>query len=326
MQFIPQGIVTTFAGNGLTTFSDGIGTAATFFNPTGLATDKSGNIYVSDVSGQRIRKISPSGVVSTLAGNGGTAFADGNGTVATFNSAYGIAVDTNGIVYVADSSNRRIRKIETNGLVSTFAGDGGTAYADGTGTSVSVPGTTGIAIDASGNLYATGNNGVLKITPSGFVSTFVGNGGTALIDGTGSAASFYNPIGITMDVAGNLFVADRFHHCIRKVTQAGVVTTFAGSGIQGTADGLGTAATFFKPFGVAIDARGDFYVTDEYNNLIRHISPDGLVTTLAGATTSGAVDGTGASARFAFPCGIAIDAAGNLFVADFNNNRIRLIR
>ncbi|HSR98240.1 MAG TPA: hypothetical protein VLM79_14375, partial [Kofleriaceae bacterium] len=243
----------------------------------------------------------------------------------------GVAVDGTGNVYVADASNRTIRKITPAGAVTTFAGTPGTVgSADGTGAAASFYIPTGIAVDGAGNVYVTdtGNSNIRKITAEGAVSTLAGTAGLAgSADGVGSAARFNVPFGITVDGAGNAYVADQGNHTIRKITPAAEVTTLVGTpGSAGSADGTGPAALFNHPTGIAADGAGNLYVGDEFNSTIRKITAAGAVTTLAGtAHRGGSTDGTGAAARFSFPEGVAVDAAGNVFVADAFDAIIRKV-
>ena len=326
----PAGVVTTLAGTaGVTGSADGTGAEATFYNPSGVATDAFGNVYVADASNQTIRKITPAGVVITLAGTAGTrGSADGTGAAARFDSPYGVATDAGGNVYVSDRFNGTIRKISPAGVVTTFAGK--RFGADGTGAEASFDGPRGLATDASGNVYVAdqSNNTIRKITPAGVVTTLAGTAGRAgSADGTGAAARFSLPSAVATDADGNVYVVDRSNHTIRKITPAGVVTTLAGTaGSSGSADGTGAAARFNFPLGVATDVNGNVYVADQSNNTIRKITPAGVVTTLAGtAGTSGSADGTGAEARFDKPEGVATDVSGNVYVADINNDTIRKI-
>jgi streptogramin lyase len=211
--------------------------------------------------------------------------------------------------------------------VSTLAGAGVPGSADGTGILASFNNPGGIAVDVSGTIYVAdqSNNKIRKITAAGVVTTFAGSGAAVSVDGTGTAAGFNFPTGITIDAAGNLFVAEFYGHTIRKITPAGAVTTFAGSGTAGNVDGTGAAASFNNPTDIAIDIAGNLYVTDYSNHKIRKITPAGIVTTLAGSGTSGSADGTGTAASFNLPVGLCVDPGGNVFVADYYNNLIRKI-
>ncbi|MCG2792971.1 MAG: T9SS type A sorting domain-containing protein [Weeksellaceae bacterium] len=267
----PAGVVTTFAGS-TKGYADGTGTAAKFDSPLGVAVDASGNVYVTDSEINIIRKITPAGVVTTLAGSTFFGYADGTGTAAHFSHTSGVAVDVSGNVYVGDFNNCRIRKITPAGVVTTLAG-GGQGYADGTGTAAMFNFPTGVAVDTSGNVYVAdySNHKIRKITPAGVVTTLAGSTqGDA--DGTGTAAQFSYPTGVAVDVSGNVYVADFNNHRIRKISPLGVVTTLAGSTKGYAIDGIGTAAQFNDPYGVATDASGNVYVTDNGNHKIRKIT------------------------------------------------------
>ena len=270
------GVVTTFAGTGSTGSQDGIGSVAQFNVPNGVISDSNGNVYVADYISHKIRKISPLGVVSTLAGNGNPGHLDGTGTLAQFNGPYRIAIDSNGDLFVTDRENDRIRKITPAGVVTTFAG-GLNGDLDGTGIAARFSRPLGIAIDSNDNLFITDliNNKIKKITPGGVVTTFAGDG---------TAAQFNSPHGIDIDSNDNLFIADAYNDRIIKITPAGVKTTFAGDGTQGSLDGTGIAAQFNRPYGITIDTNNNLYVADHENSLIRKITPAGVVTTFAGST------------------------------------------
>lgn len=263
----PSGTVTTFAGSTLGN-TNGTGANAQFNYPEGVAGDATGNIYVVDSENHSIQKITPGGVVSTLAGST-AGFADGQGIAAQFNFPIGVAVDTEGNVYVADTENYKIRKITPAGVVTTLAGSI-QGFAEGTGASAQFSFPTGIAIDASGNLYVTDTYKIRKITAAGTVSTFAGSSTAGYADGKGTEARFSNPYGIAIDANNTLFVADSDNDRIRKITADGTVTTIAGS-TQGFADGT-TTAQFNYPKGIAV-ANGIIYVADEANNKIRKIVP-----------------------------------------------------
>lgn len=528
----PDGLVSTLAGSGVRGYADGIGSLAQFNAPFGLAVDGAGNVYVADQYNQRIRKITPDGNVTTIAGDGSAGYLDGPALSARFHYPYDVAVDESGNVFVADHFNNRIRKISTSGVVSTFAGDGSNYSVDGTGTEASfydpqylafdkhgnlwetesygqlrkiTPdavvttyssnlftgfhsglvidsadniyvssqtngdfsyiirhlnsggdiryagdstgyrdgagdtarfiGTVGLAIDREGNLLSAdaGSNIIRKLTlpnlvfstvsgipspvqfisvsggdlsgeavmeaPAGYelatdslgpfapvvqlaatngeinaikvyvrlaasaapgshagnlqlhsngtanqylavtgfvfssaiqfdpslVTTIAGNGQAGLDNGDSAQASFRFPRNVVVDPQNNIYVADQSNHVIRKISAAGVVSTFAGSGTAGFADGQGAAASFSSPAGIAIDHNGNLYVADETNQRIRKITPGGMVSTLAGNGESGLIDGEGVAARFNSPIAVAVDADDNIYVADNANHSIRKI-
>ncbi len=312
---------------------DGIGAAALFSGPTGVAVDSAGNIFVTDSSNNTIRMITPAGVATTIAGVAGSrGSANGLINAARFNQPTGIAVDTSDNLYVADTGNHIIRKLINSGGVyftTTLAGTAGFfGSADGTGAAAQFNHPYGLAIDAAGNLYVadTQNSTIRLVTIAGAVSTLAGlPGNYGSVDGTGSAARFFFPYSIAVDASGTLYVADSLNHTIRKVTPGGSVTTFAGhSGVAGSRDDTGLLAQFNQPCGIAVDATGNVFVSDTSNNTIREITPAGVVTTLAGLPgSSGSADGSGSAVRFNRPFGIAVDSSGNLFVADSGNNTIR---
>jgi len=328
----PAGAVTTLAGlAGSFGSTDGTGSAARFDDPRSVATDSSGNVYVADANNFTIRKISPAGAVTTLAGLAGVAgSADGTGSAARFYIPVAVATDGSGNVYVADYSHA-IRKISPAGAVTTVAGlAGNPGSADGTGGAARFDGPLGVATDSSGNVYVadSDNHTIRKITPAGVVTTLAGLAGVdGSTDGTGTTARFYNPRAVATDSSGNVYVADTFNATIRKITPAGAVSTLAGlAGYLGSSNGTGSAARFSHPSGVATDSSGNVYVADSLNNTIRKITPAGAVTTLAGlAGIAGSTDGTGSAARFDQPAGVAIDISGNVYVADYYNNTIRKI-
>lgn len=387
----PGGAVTTLAGlAGSPGSANGTGSSARFFNPTGLAVDSNGNVYVGDTSNNTIRKITPAGVVTTLAGLAGSLGSADGTTSARFYSPRGVAVDGSGNVYVADSSNSTIRKVTPAGEVTTVAGlagvkgsangaaadarfqnpravalSGSTIYVadfnnstirkiasgqvttlagtacfdypddcwglyDGPGNFAKFGFPSGIATDTAGNIYVADKNNasIRKITPQGNVTTMAGDPPyTGHTDGTGNEARFFAPEGIAVDGSGNVYVADTENNTIRKVTPARVVTTAAGLPMtRGSADGTGSAAQFSYPAGIGVDAGGNAYVADRFNNTIRKITPQGVVTTFAGlAGEIGSTDATGNAARFYRPNGVAVDSAGNVYVADTFNHTIRKI-
>lgn len=323
----PAQTVSTLAGSGSSGSADGTGILASFNNPGGIAVDASGNVYVADQSNHKIRKITAAGVVTTFAGSGTPGNLDGTGTAASFNVPSGITIDATGNLYVADYYGHTIRMITAAGVVTTFAGSGTAGNTDGTGIAASFNHPADIAIDATGNLYVSDmyNNTIRKITPAGVVTTLAGSGVMGSADGTGAAASFYQPLGVCCDLTGNVYAADYSNHKIRKITPAGVVTTVAGSGTNGGADGPGASATFSFPYDVAMDAAGNLFVTQS-SGMIRKISTTNMVTTYAGFfSTTGSMDGPVSTATFYWPQGIAIDIAGNMFITEQGNHTVRQI-
>jgi sugar lactone lactonase YvrE len=323
---------TTLAGKaGVEGNVNGTGTSALFANPMGIAVDAGGNLYVADSLNQKVRKISPAGVVSTFVDQTAIAAAvnfNAEGLVSF--SPYGLAVDGAGNVYVSDAGYRALWMVSSSGVVTHIAGGDSSLQgrpADGSGNQAGFGSPRGIALDASGNLYVGDGYAVRKVAlSSARVDTLAGSftlfGNS---DGTGSAARFSGVNGVAVDSSGDVYAADgNSNYTIRKITPAGVVTTIAGTaGIFGFADGTGPAALFYVPNGIAIDPNGNLYVTVS-NNTIRKITSGGVVTTLAGANSvTGSTDGSGAGALFSGPVGIAADGSGNLFVADAANNTIR---
>ena len=270
--------------------------------------------------------------LSLLAGSGVAGAADGTGAAARFNTVGGMVHDSAGNLFVTDFANRTIRKITPAGVVSTYAGMAGiSGSTNGGALAARFVSPVGIAIDSGDNLFVAdyGNHTIRKITPAGVVSTFAGTPLVAgVINATGTAARFNGPVGMAIDVANNLYVTDWFGNTIRKITPAGVVTTVAGlAGTPSLADGTGTAARFRSPAGIATDATSTLYVADSGNNIVRKITPAGVVTTLAGSATgiSGSTDGVGSAAKFFAPYGVKLDVAGNLYVAEFGNGTVRKV-
>jgi sugar lactone lactonase YvrE len=272
----PDGSVSTFAGSTHPGHKDASGAAAEFYGPNGIAVDKAGNVYVSEILNSDVRKITPSGDVTTLAG-GTEGYQDGTGAGAEFEYPYGLAIDNSGNVIVADSYNQRIRMITPAGVVTTVAGSGPTGpgaggFSDGAAASAQFSSPYGLFVDAAGNIFVAdeGNNRIRKIS-GGTVTTIAGNGSTGSDDGGASSAEFAAPEGVVVDTHGNIFVAD--HVAIREISN-GAVTTIAGSpsGASGFADGVGTAALFNGPNGIVMDAAGNLYVVDQYNSALRKIT------------------------------------------------------
>lgn len=270
----PTADATTFAGQATAGLVNGTGAAAQFKYPeVGIATDSSGNIYIGDYSNNAIRKITPAGVVTTLAGQATAGFLDGIGTAAKFNTPEGIGVDSNGNLYMADNMNNAIRKITPAGVVTTFAGQATAGYTDANGTAAQFNRPFGVAVDSSNNVYVadTNNNAIRKITQAGDVTTFAGQATSGFVNATGTAAKFWGLVDIAIDQWGTMYVADTGNEAIRKITPGGVVTTLAGQTSAGYTNATGTAAQFWFPRGIAVDANGYVYVADTGNSCIRVI-------------------------------------------------------
>lgn len=297
-------VVTTFAGSGDFGHADGVASVATFSRPNGVAVDAFGNVIVADSASLKIRKISAGGVVTTLAGSGLPGYNDGPGPTARFWGPLGVAVDAQGDVWIADSDDgvdgQFFKEMTPDGVVHNLNLIGG-------GNPVAV------TVDGAGNVYfLDAYDGLWKLSTDGKGAHF--------------GQSINGAFAVASDASGNLFVADTGNNRILRVTPLnGSVATLAGTGSPGRADGYASAASFNGPQGVAVDRAGNVYVADTGNNLIRRISSDGLVMTVAGTGDAGSADGPGSSATLYAPTGLALDGAGDLYVADWGNNKIRKI-
>lgn len=317
----PDGTVTSWCGcPGEAGSADGSGRAARFRSPTGLAVAEDGTVFVADTGNHTVRKISPSGGVTTWAGKAAAGgFADGNGAAARFCSPRDVAIGLAGQVFVADAENAVIRKISADGSVTTLAGQAGkTGKTDGRGTSARFVAPQSLATDASGNVFVVdaGNPAIRRITPAGAVSTL-----------SSAPARFASLRGIAVDTAGTIAVSDNEAQTVSRVTAAGHGTLWAGHpSHHGFADGAGSEARFNRPVGIAVDLNGTVFVSDSFSHILRSVSPDGTVTTLAGRVWSSGVDnGKGRAARFCWPGGVAADCAGNVYLADTGNHAVRKV-
>jgi sugar lactone lactonase YvrE len=320
------GVVTTFAGSATAGYADGSGTAALFSNPAGMASDANGNIYVCDVFNNRIRKIAPDGTVTTIAGNGVAGNSDGPALSAQFYAPQGLAVDAQGNIFVADFGNSLIREIvAATHTVKTYAGNGYVGHVDGDALKTAeFNGPSGIAVDASGNVYVAdrNNNMIRKITSAGVVSTIAGTKTPGYVNGTvntttGTYASFRYPSGLVLDKDGNIYVADLGNSAIRKITPATVVTTIAG--------GPGQTSLLGSPIALTMDTQGNFFIADESGRIIKLTAAKVLYDLAGAANVAGYADGSGTAAKFNNPQGICIAPSGSIFVSDFNNNMIRKV-
>jgi sugar lactone lactonase YvrE len=317
----PTVTVSTLAGS-TQGDSNGTGTAAQFTLPNDIVIDATGNMYVSDVLNNKIKKITPTGLVSTFAGSS-EGDQDGTGSNAKFKNPRGIAIDASGIMYVADTGNDKIKKITTAGVVSTFIGSIAGDF-NATGTNAKLNGPWGLVFDSSGTLYVSDiyNNKIKKISSIGVVSNFAGSiEGDE--NGAGTVAKFKTLRGLAIDAQGNIFVADTGNHKIKKITFTGSVSTFVGSEL-GDFNGTGTTAKLNNPIGLAFDSTGNLFVSEFNNHKIKKITPVGIVSTIAGVSI-GFADGLGTVAKFSNPMGLAFNSSGNLLVCDWGNNLIRKI-
>ncbi len=340
-----SGNILTVAGTGSSTFG-GDGAAASLArlnNPGGVAVDAAGNVYIADTINHRIRKIDAfTGIISTAAG-GGSSFGDGGAaTSAQLNNPGGVAADAAGNLYIADTDNNRIRKVTAStGNISTVAGTGTSGYSGdgGAATSANIRPPYGVAVDSSGNIYIGTNDGhrVRKVTAStGNISTFAGTGssGSSGDGGAATSAQLNQPRGVAADAAGNVYIAERGNHRIRKVDASGNISTFAGGGSSLGDGGAATAAQLNRPWGIALDAAGNLYIAETLGYRVRKVDTSGNISTVTGTGSAGfsgdargfgGDGGAATSARMNTPIGIALDAAGNVYITDTHNQRIRKV-
>ena len=337
------GIITTVAGNGSGTYAgDGGAATSAGLTPAGVALDASGNLYIVDFNNQRIRKVAAAtGIITTVAGNGSIGLAQDGGPATSASLYYprGVALDASGNLYIADQSHQRIRKVAAaTGIITTVAGNGTNAFAGdgGAATSASLGEPCGVALDAGGNLYIADHDNyrIREVAAAtGIITTVAGNGsiGFAGDGGAATGASLYSPAGVALDASGNLYIAEHDNQRVRRVAAAtGIISTVAGNGSDTFAGdgGAATSAGVGGPVGVALDASGNLYIANQYDQRIRKVAAaTGIITTVAGNGVYGfAGDGGAAtSARLASPAGIALDASGNLYIADYSNHRIRKV-
>jgi uncharacterized protein (TIGR03437 family) len=331
---VSNGVITTVVGNGLEGFSgdNGPATSAELDYPSAVAVDSAGNLYIADFYNCRIRKVS-NGVITTVAGNGTYGYGGDNGPAAAAQLAdpQGVAVDSAGNLYIADTVNQRIRKV-SNGVITTVAGNGTPGYIgdNGPAAAAQLDHPLGVAVDSAGNLYIAdeGNQRLRKIS-NGVITTVAGNGtpNEGGDNGPAIGAELDGPSGVAVDAAGNLYIADALGYRIRKVSN-GIIVTVAGNGTccYSGENGPATNAQLDYPEGVALDSAGDLYIADAYNDRILKVS-SGVMTTVAGNGTPGfsGDNGPATAAQLDWPTGVAVDAAGNLYIADSDNNRIRKV-
>lgn len=329
------GTLTRVAGTGVPGYSGdgGAATSAALNQPAGIALDNSGNLYIADTNNFRIRKVSSAGIITTVAGTGNCCFSGDGATAVSANLYYpsGLAVSPAGALYISDTWNHRVRMVNTSGIISTIAGNGTQGYSGdgGTATSAMLNVPTGVAVDASGNVYICDryNQRVRKIS-AGLITTIAGIG-TAGFSGDGALATsamLNYPMGLTVDASANLYIADTSNNRIRKLATNGVISTVAGNGNYGySGDGaVATSASLEGPQGVATDVSGDLYIADTSNGRVRKVSVSGIITTSAGGGNGGD-GGAGVLAQFSLPQSVTSDNAGNIYIADTSGNRVREI-
>jgi sugar lactone lactonase YvrE len=300
---------------------------AELFVPIGVAVDAAGNVYIAEARNSRVRKVDPSGRITTFAGNGTDGFSGDGGpaTAAMLDNPYGVAVDPAGNVYIADTQNNRIRKVDTAGIITTIAGTGtlGCSGDEGAAIYARISVSNGIAADSAGAVYFTDsqNSCIRKITPNGRIATVKYNAGAS----STTALSISMPNGLALDTAGNIYYTDLIG--IKKLDTAGTLTVVAGEETIGySGDGEPALKAQFKnPFGIVVDPAGGIYVTDKFNQRVRKIDPAGTITTIAGDGVRDFLgEGViGTSARLSLPSGIAIDRQGTIYFSDQGNHRIR---
>jgi uncharacterized protein (TIGR03437 family) len=337
-----NGVIVTIAGNGSygSTGDGGPATSAGLSNPNGLAVDTSGDLFIADTNGNKVRKVSASGVITTVAGCGCTGGADGGPATSASMYPTAVTLDSFGNLFIADADTSRARKVSPNGLITTVAGNGieGFSGDGGPATSASLNYPEGIAVDASGNLFIGDgdNDRIRRVSAGGVITTVAGNGNYRFSGDGGPATSaalnftseFAEQGKLVVSPLGDIFLADSANNRIREVSDSGVITTVAGGNPGFSGDGgPATSASLNNPSGVALDASGDLYIADAYNNRIRKVSADGVIITVAGTGQYGfsGDGGPATAAQLWNPTGVAVDASGNLFIADGYNNRIRKV-
>lgn len=339
---LTNGLISTVAGNGTGTYAgdNAPATNASLWNPSGVAVDASGNLFVADVDNSRVRKVSASGIITTVAGNGSSSYSgDGGPATNAGMNAWGVAVDNSGNLFIADHSNNRIRKVDTNGIITTVAGNGSRGYSGDGGPATNTPLNfpPAVAVDSFGNLLIADldNHRVRKVSTNGIITTVAGNGTLANTGDGGPAtnASLCYPAGVGLDGSGNLFIADFYTNHVRVVNTFAIIpiiTNLAGRGPAGFSGdgGPATNAELNGCTGVTVDNSGNVFIADADNQRIRKVGANGLITTFAGHTNVAGYAGDGGpatSASLNYPGAVAVDGFGNLFIADTDNNRIRKV-
>ena len=331
----PLGIITTVAGNAAATSlgDGGPATAALLGGPSDIAMDSSGNLYITEYDTHGVRKFTPGGIITTVAGNhiSGSGGDGGAAISASLANPEGVAVDNQGNLFIADRSNGRIRKVTPGGIITTVAGGGGAFGDGGLATNAQLDRPMDVAVDAAGNLFIPdlGFRRLRKVSAGGTITTVAGSGQPRYSGDRGPAtrAELDEPRHTALDAAGNLFIADVENNVIRKISTDGTITTVAGTGQRGLAGdgGAATSALLKRPHGVAVGPDGSIYIADFDNARVRKVSPLGIISTFAGGGAALGDNGPATSAQLSAPSGVALDAAGNVFISECGGNRVRKV-
>lgn len=334
---VPIWQASTLAGNGAYGFVDAEGEAARFYNPSSIALLPAGELVVMDRYNHRLRKIQDNGRVSTLWGSGERGNRDGDSSQGRLNQAIALYALPEGELIIADAQNHSLRKLSADGILSTLAGTGNETsrddenralIQDGPALKANFNWPADLAADAAGNLYIADryNHAIRKLSPDGVVSTLAGNGEAGYAEGQGKKALFNEPMGIVLGPDQALYVSDSQNHVIRRVSLNGTVTTFAGSGEAGSRDDLAERAEFRTPAGLDFDKAGNLYVADRLNHRIRLIAKDKRVSTLGGNGKPALRNGRGEDSAFSYPFDVVMGPAGQLYVADYSNHAVRVLK
>jgi len=334
----PSGIITTFAGDGEGGFSgdNGPATAAELTSPNGVAVGRDGSIYIADRGNNRIRRVNPSGIITTVAGDGLQGFGGDKGpaTSAELDSPTDVVVGGDGSVYIADYGNNRIRRVTPKGVITTVAGNGedGSSGDNGQATAAALSDPVGVAVASDGTIYIAdyGNDQVRRVSPTGVITTIAGNGedGSSGDNGPATSAELSEPSGVAVGGDGSVYIADSGNNEVRKVSTAGIITTVAGDGQNGFRgdNGPATSAELSEPTAVAVAGDGSLYIADYTNARIRRVNPRGIITTVAGGASDLIGDnGPATAADLSGPNGVAVASDGTIYIADTDNDRVRRV-
>ena len=322
------GTITTIAGNGNT--GDGGPATSAQVSPWGVAVDGQRNVYIVDSDNESVRRVSAGGTITTIAGTGNQGFSGDGGpaTSAELDSPTGVAVDRQGNVYIVDRDNNRVRKVGPGGTITTFAGGGSSLGDGGPATSAQLNYPYAVAVDGQRNVYIADGRRVRKVSASGTITTFAGGGSSLGDGGPATSARLRNATGVAVDGQRNIYIADGQDYRVRKVSRSGTITTFAGTGKAGfTGDGGPATSAQLDAYGVAVDGQGNVYIAGSESHRVRKVGPGGTIRTFAGTGKAGSSGGGGpaVAAQLNFPYGVAADAHGNVYIADYGNRRVRKV-